>query len=134
MSGSVGLEWHRFTKLTDARRRFAKTACIYVQTDPQGCPIRIGKASEGLGARYRGGTGYAIDAAMHGSGNLIFVASMAKEFCGWVEEELIWQGRRCLSYNNQGKIVPPSRRMPLSHLGTPPIWNDFEAAEVARTS
>src|SRR5262249_20656748 len=45
------LNWQKFTKLTDAR----------------GCPIRIGKASEGLEARYRGGTGYAMDAAMRHS-------------------------------------------------------------------
>jgi|SRR6266478_8225550 len=131
MSRSVALEWHRFTKLIDARTRFAKISCIYVQTDAHGCPIRIGKASEGLEARYRGGTGYAIDAAMHGSGNLIFVASLDKELCECGEDELIWQGRRCLSYNNHGKIVPPSRRMLLSHLGTPPAWNEFEAPKMA---
>src|SRR2546425_12794009 len=107
----VKLDWQRFTKLTAARSKFAKTPCIYIQADAQGCPIRIGKASEGLEARYRGGTGYAIDAAMHGSGNLIFVASLDKELCECGEDELIWQGRRCLSYNNHGKIVPPSRRM-----------------------
>lgn len=123
---SVALEWHRFTRLRDAWPRFAKAPCVYVQTDPKGCPIRIGKASEGLEARYRGGTGYAIDAAMHGSGNLVFVAGVGKDLCGRVEDELIWQGRRCLIYNNQGKIVPPSRRVRLSHLGTPPLWNEFE--------
>ncbi len=129
MTGPVELEWQRFTKLTDARSRFAKTSCIYVQTDPRGCPIRAGKASEGLEPRFRGGTRYAIDAAMHGSSNLIFVAAVDKELCGSVEDELIWQGRRCLSYNNHGKIVPPSRRMPLLHLGTPPVLNEFEADE-----
>src|SRR5437773_366728 len=56
MSRRIKLEWQKFTKLTDARSRFAKASCVYVQTDPQGCPIRIGKASEGLEARYRGGT------------------------------------------------------------------------------
>lgn len=131
MGGSVELEWHRFAKLTDARRRFAKISCIYVQTDPRACPIRIGKATRRLEARYRGGTGYAIDAAMHGSGNLVFVASADKELCGCIEAELIWQGRSCLPYNNHGKILPPSRRMTLSHLGTPPVWSDFEVTEAA---
>jgi hypothetical protein len=133
MSGLVALDWQRFTKLTDARARFAKIPCVYVQTDPQGCPIRIGKASEGLEARYRGGTGYAIDAAMHGSGNLVFVASVDKELCGCVETELIWQGRRCLRYNNHGKIVSPSRRVALSHSGTQPVWNDFEETGLVTT-
>lgn len=131
MSGTVTLEWHMFAKLTDARARFAKTSCIYVQTDSRGCPIRIGKASEGLAARYRGGTGYAIDAAMHGSGNLVFVAAVDKKFCGCIEDGLIWQGRRCLTYNNHGKILPPSPRMRLSHLGAPPILSEFETQERA---
>ena len=55
-------------------------ACIYIQTDQQGNPIRIGKASQGLEARYRGGTGYAIDAAMHSSNNLVFVAAVPKSY------------------------------------------------------
>jgi hypothetical protein len=88
MSRKIRLQWQKFTKLTDARSRFPKTPCVYVQTDPQGCPIRIGKASEGLEARYRGGTGYAIDAAMHGSGNLVFVAAVEKELCGPVEVDI----------------------------------------------
>ena len=127
MSRRIRLQWQKFTKLTDGRSRFAKIPCVYVQTDAQGCPIRIGKASEGLEARYRGGTGYAIDAAMHGSGKLVFVAAVEKELCGPVEDELIWQGRHCLAYNNFGKIVPPSRRVLLSHLGIPPQWTGFDA-------
>src|SRR5438552_7126278 len=55
MSRRIRLQWQKFTKLTDGRSRFAKIPCVYVQTDAQGCPIRIGKASEGLEARYRGG-------------------------------------------------------------------------------
>lgn len=129
MSEPVKLDWQRFEKLTKARSRFARTPCVYVQADARGCPIRIGKASEGLEARYRGGTGYAIDAAMHGSGNLVFVAAVEKDLCGSVEDELIWQGRRCLTYNNQGKIVPPFPRVPLSHSGTPPLLNEFETSE-----
>jgi len=129
MSSPVPLEWQKYTKLTDARSRFARTSCIYVQTDSRGCPIRIGKASKGLEARYRGGTGYAIDAAMHGSGNLVFVAAVDAGRCESIEKELIWRGRRCLTYNSHDRITAPSRRMSLSHLGTPPIWNDFEAEE-----
>jgi len=89
MDEPVSLKWQRFTKLTDARSTFARIACIYVQTDSRGCPIRIGKASEGLEARYRGGTGYAIDAAMHGSGNFVYVAPTDKGLCGGIEDELI---------------------------------------------
>jgi hypothetical protein len=131
MSRLIALKWQKFTKLTDARLRFAKTPCVYVQTDSQGCPIRIGKASEGLEARYRGGTGYALDAAMHGSGNLIFVAAVDKKLCGFVEDELIWQGRRRLHYNNVGKIFPPAHRVLLSHVGTVPVLKDFDIADNA---
>ena len=53
----VVLEWHRFTQLTEARDTFADTPCIYVQTDRDAKPVRVGKASKGLQARYRGGTG-----------------------------------------------------------------------------
>ena len=65
MDETVNLDWQRFSKLTEARSRFAKTSCVYIQADSRACPIRVGKAAEGLEARYRGGTGYAIDAAMH---------------------------------------------------------------------
>jgi hypothetical protein len=131
MTQAIELNWEKFAKLTDARSRYARTPCVYVQTDARGCPIRVGKASEGLEARYRGGTGYAIDAAMHRSGNLIFVASVKQNLCGLVEGELIWQGRRCLTYNNLGKIVPPARRMLLAHLGKAPVWKNFNTADDA---
>src|SRR5437867_11209061 len=70
-----------FERLTAARANFPSTPCVYIQADPARYPFRIGKASEGLEGRYRGGTGYAIDAAMHGSGNLVFVAAVPKELC-----------------------------------------------------
>src|SRR5436853_4162359 len=120
MQAAVKLKWYRFAKLTKARSAFPKTPCVYVQTDSAAHPIRAGKASEGLEARYPGGTGYALDAAMHESGNLVFVAGVPKDLCKAVEDELIWQGRRRLSYNNNGKIVPPRRRIQLAHVGAVP--------------
>lgn len=127
MQQPLTLEWHRFKKLTEARLQFSKTPCVYVQADQHGYPIRIGKASKGLEARYRGGTGYALDAAMHGSNNLVFVAAVPEELCREVEDELIWQGRLCLSYNNQGKISLP-RRIALIHSGEPPSLENFDQA------
>lgn len=99
----VTLRWQKFSKLTAARSRFARVSCVYVQADASGCPVRIGRASEGLDARYHGGTGYALDAAMHGSQNVVFVAEVPPDLCRAVEEEAIWQGRRCLTYSNQGQ-------------------------------
>src|SRR5262249_27596184 len=124
----ITLEWQSFSKLTEARTRFAKTSCVYVQADSQGCPIRVGKASEGLEARYRGGTAYAIDAAMHESGNVIFVGAVERDLCGCVEAELIWQGKQCLAYNHQGKRIAPVRRLLLIHSGTPPSLGEFDAS------
>lgn len=129
MQEPVTLEWQRFHKLTAARQQFAKTPCVYIQADQDGHPIRVGMASKGLEVRYRGGTGYAIDAAMHGSNNLVFTAAVQKELCKEVEDELIWQGRRCLAYNNQGKISLPFRRVALLHTGVPPKLEQFEAVE-----
>ena len=129
MQEPLTLDWYKFQKLTEARLKFAKTPCVYVQADQNGHPIRVGKASKGLEVRYRGGTGYAIDAAMHGSNNLLFIAAVQTELCKEVEDELIWQGRHCLSYNNQGKISLPLRRIALRHSGVPPKLDEFEAVE-----
>ncbi len=63
-----------FTFLTAACAAHATwQAALHVQADVQadreGRAVRVGKASLGLVARYRGGTGHALDAAMHDSGN-----------------------------------------------------------------
>jgi hypothetical protein len=125
MNKSVKLHWHSFEKLTEARSQFAETPCVYIQADARRRPIRVGKASKGLETRYRGGTGYALDAAMHESGNLIFVSAVSEGLCGPVESEIIWQGRQCLTYNNQGKLTEPFQRMKLIHTGTPPRMTEF---------
>jgi hypothetical protein len=124
----VELRWSKFSKLTDARAVFPHQACVYVQADGNGRPLRVGKASKGLEERYRGGNGYAMDAAMHQSGNLVFVAPVEMGLCKPVEDELIWQGRRVLTYNNQGKLMPPSQRILIDHAGEPPLLADFGAA------
>jgi hypothetical protein len=51
------------------------------------------EGAAGLETIYRGGMGYAIDAAMHESGNLVFVASVERDLCGYVEDELVWRER-----------------------------------------
>jgi hypothetical protein len=114
------LRWYRFQRLTDARAAFKNRACVYVQTDARGRPVRVGKASKGLEARYRGGTGYALDAAMHASRNLVFVAAVPGELCEQVERTLIWQFRTQLTYNNLGIARAPESLLPLRHSGTGP--------------
>jgi len=120
------LTWRKFPLLTDARKSFPAKACVYVQTDSEGRPVRVGKASKGLVARYRGGTGYALDAAMHESGNLVFVAGVPARSCGSIESELLWQGRNVLLYNTIGMKAPPTRRVHLEHSGEPPDLSGFE--------
>ena len=121
----VQLAWSRFNKLTDARNAFWKKPCVYVQADSQGNPIRVGKASGGLNSRYRGGDGYALDAAMHDSGNLVFVAPVPNDLCDAVEKELIWRERDHLVYNNLGKTFPPDERIELEHTGDVPRFSDL---------
>jgi len=120
------LQWRQYSRLTEARKDFARRSCVYVQTNRKGVPVRIGKASRGLEARYRGGTGYAIDAGMDGSGNMVFVAAVSWKTCHLVEAELIWQGRTRLPYNNQGKRRAPSRRLKIAHAGKAPDFSGFE--------
>jgi hypothetical protein len=129
----IVLTWRRFALLTGARRAFWLTPCVYIQAAPLGNPIRVGKAARGLEPRYRGGTGYALDAAMHGSGNLVFVAAVPKDLCVIVESELIWRGRRVLAYNNQGKRSVPVVRVDLSHEGEFPSFVGFEGVPPIHT-
>lgn len=97
------LNWNKYKQLTDARRDFEKKPCVYVQADRKGRPVRVGIATKGLETRYRGGTGYALDAAMHDSGNVVFVTSVPAIKCSIVESNLIWAGKAVLMYNNLGK-------------------------------
>ena len=99
----ITLTWRRFTTLTSAREEFASEPCVYVQTDRRCRPVRIGKASSGLRRRYWGGTGYSLDAAMHGSGNLVFVARVPHRLCDLVERNLIWRYRESSPYDGVGR-------------------------------
>jgi hypothetical protein len=96
VSREIVLTWSRFRKMTEARDCFADVPCVYVQTDKQGIPVRVGETSIGLESRYRGGTGFALDAAMHNSGNLVFVAEVPEGLSAEIEKELIWLERQTL--------------------------------------
>lgn len=115
---TIILHWHRFDKLTEARKQFRVSSCVYMLTDPRGTVLRVGKAGKGLEARYRGGTGYALDAAMHGSGNQVYVASVKDSLALTVENALIFGLQP--AYNNQGKINSPESYVLLYHNGEVP--------------
>ena len=85
--------------------------------------IRVGKAGGGLGSRYRGGTGYAIDAAMHESGNLVFVAAVPPGLVEAIENTLIWQHRERLLYNNVGRKRQLGAPVAVAHCGDAPRFD-----------
>ena len=117
---AITLTWHRFPSMTSARGAFSTTSCVYAQADPKGHVVRVGKASKGLTPRYRGGTGWALDAAMHGSGNLVFVAAVDEDIVEAVEATLIWEHRDQLVYNNVGKKTEPEVLVEVEHRGEVP--------------
>jgi len=125
-AGEIVLVWRRFKKLTDARDAFPDVPCVYVQSEGRGVPVRVGETSVGLESRYRGGNGFALDAAMHNSGNLVFVAEVPEGLSEEIERELIWRERQTLLYNNEHKSNPPPRRMRIRHEGEKP---EFFVAE-----
>jgi hypothetical protein len=118
----IVLDWARHASMTAARNAVGTNACVYVQADRNGCPVRVGMATKGLHARYRGGTGWAVDAGMHGSGNVVFVAVVPLELCRVVEETLIWTWREQLPYNNLGKRIDPSVLVDIDHQGDIPAF------------
>lgn len=124
MTQIVTLDWSRFSSLTAARTVFWTKPCVYVQTDLLACPVRVGMASKGLNARYRGGTAYTIDAAMHDSKNLVFVVEVPSDCCALIEKNLIWQYRKLLIYNNMGKRNCPEVSMRFVHEGEAPSFDD----------
>jgi hypothetical protein len=67
------LVWEQFDTFQAALKKFKRSACLYVLTDKEERILRIGESGD-LRSRYRGGTGWMVEAALHESGNKIFVA------------------------------------------------------------
>ena len=123
MAARVRLTWTRFESLTAARGVFGSASCVYVQADREGRAVRVGKASKGLHSRYRGGTGWALDAAMHESGNVVFVAPVDMTVLDAVESTLIWVHRSSLRYNRVGRRVAPEPLVEIKHVGEVPVFD-----------
>ena len=115
----IHLEWRRFPGFLELRGGFRNRPCIYLQTDPEERILRVGE-SDDLWNRYRGGTAYAVEAAMHRSGNLLFAAvapaDQAERRC--LEATLIYDLQP--GYNNQHIGTPPARRGEYLHEGEIP--------------
>jgi hypothetical protein len=116
---AIRLTWQRFASFLELREAFRARPCIYLQTDPKEYILRVGQ-SDDLWERYKGGTAYAVEAALHGSGNLFFATDAPgdRPERRRLEATLIYD----LSppYNNQHKDFPPAHRVEYVHEGEVP--------------
>jgi len=116
----IDLRWHRFTSFLRLREEFRGRPCIYLQTDPRGQVLRVGETKDLWDSKYRGGTAYALEAALHGSGNLFFaaLAPIDEATRKALEATLIYDLQP--QFNNEHKKYPPIRRMEYIHDGEVP--------------
>jgi hypothetical protein len=116
---AVVLLWKQFSTFREARKAFKAEPCIYAVTDAMGRILKIGESGN-LWRRYWGGTGYTLDAALHGSGNLVFAAPAPPdrlERCA-IEAALIF---RCQPpYCIQRLSAPSAPLVRLEHHGQVP--------------
>lgn len=101
------------------RAAFRGKPCLYLQTDPQECVLRVGESDDPWN-RYRGGSAYALEAAIHGSGNLFFAAAAP----GNTSERRVLEATMIYDlqpqYNNQHRDSPPLQRVEYLHEGEVP--------------
>lgn len=116
---TVRLDWQRFTGFLALRDAFRGKPCFYLQTDPQERVLRVGESDDPWN-RYRGGSAYALEAAIHGSGNLFFAAAAPTDTTERraLEATLIYDLQP--RYNNQHRDFPPVRRVEYLHEGAIP--------------
>lgn len=67
------LVWEPFLTFRAALKKFKRLPCLYGLTDKEERILRIGESGD-LRSRYRGRTGWMVEAALHESGNKIFPA------------------------------------------------------------
>jgi len=115
----IHLNWQRFTGFLRLRETFRGRPCIYLQTEPEERVLRVGETDRPWG-RYVGGTAYAVEAAMHGSGNLFFAALAPADAVERkrLEATLIYDLQPL--YNNQHKRYRPMQRTEHIHEGDVP--------------
>lgn len=113
------LTWERFDTFRLARTRFRRVPCIYVLTDMDGTVLRVGE-SDDLWHRYNGGTGWMVDAALHGSGKVIFAAQDPADppTRRRIEAALIFQCQPQFCVQHRG--VAPSLAPQIEHQGDVP--------------
>lgn len=98
-----------------------KESCIYLIADHSGKPLYIGETGrmEGLDGRYHGGTASALDAAMHGSGNFVYVACISGVDRIDVERLLIYTEKPIYNRRKTISLIDPNR---IEHKGEVPVF------------
>jgi hypothetical protein len=111
--------WEKFGNFQDALKKFKRVACIYLLTDKDGRILRIGESGN-LRSRYRGGTGWMVEAALHGSGNIVFVAAAPIEEKIRKSAEAILTFKYQPPYCQQNKLVAPVESLEIENTGEVP--------------
>lgn len=99
------------------RTRLFCAPCVYVLTDPtERIVLRIGQSGD-LWEEYKGSK-YVIEAALHGSGNLVFVAEAPADERDRLLVERTLIARHQPKFNEQRPL--PDREVELQHEGEAP--------------
>jgi len=129
------LEWKRFDsflkaqeasrrKLVDdikGKEKLVSFPCIYAFLDrEEKIVLRIGETGAGLLKEYKTGVRYVIEAAMHGSGNRVYVAEAPadKSERKAIQDTLIYNYQP--RFNEQEKKYRPTRPVNIEHRGDIP--------------
>jgi|GEM_PF-1894058 excinuclease UvrABC nuclease subunit len=125
------LNWRKFKTWNDVCNAHGEFEfpCVYVVADKKGKPLYIGKASarqQSRGGKLRAGglrrrywaDWNTLDAAMDGSGNLVFVAEVKPAKAKDIEAQLISENHP--KYNTIGTTTPPKRELKILHHGESP--------------
>jgi hypothetical protein len=115
----IQLIWRRFPNIIDARNSFRNMSCIYAVTDANERVLRFGESGN-FRKRYWGGDGWMLAAAMHRSGNLVFVAEAPKDMPTRRKVEALLTFQYQPRYSNQGKNSRPLDAPEVEHAGQIP--------------
>ena len=111
--------WEQFATFQEALKKFKRAACIYMLTDKDGRILRIGESGN-LRSRYNGGTGWMVEAALHGSGNLVYVAAAPIDQKIRRDAEATLTFRYQPPYCQRDKLLAPVEPVDIEHTGDVP--------------
>ncbi len=117
---AVDLEWERFDTLRAARKKFRQKPSLYALVSEDGELLYVGE-SQDLWKRYNGGTGTAFDAALDGTGKLVFAttAPADRPMRLVVEAMLVYYHQPKFGIHNKRRA--PRRSVEIEHHGDVPV-------------